>query len=232
MPFQFKNFFIDDTNTPMKVGIDGVLLGVWSEAKNNSSILDVGAGSGLVSLILAQRYIDAEIFAIEIHSDAYIECNKNFDSSPWKSRLEALFGDFVSYNFRRTFDLIVTNPPYFEAKSQSLKSGRKIARENNYLPLDLFFRKSKSMLSDMGEIIIIYPFEQRNEAITNALLNNMYLTKELRIRDTQTAIFKRSILCFSQSKELNDVDIKIISLKDDKGVYSHEFKLLTNEFYL
>lgn len=232
MSFQFKQFFIDDTNTPMKVGIDGVLLGSWVELRNNSSILDVGAGNGLVSLMLSQRSPDAEIVAVEINADAFNDCLNNFKSSPWNSRMEAINADFVSYNWQQKFDVIVSNPPFFESDKKNIKQGRAMARINDYLPLNVFFEKSNSILSQQGEIVIIYPYEKRDEAITNALLNGMYLKKELRIRDTEKSNFKRSILHFSQSKEIERIDIEILSLKDENGDYSFEFKVLTNEFYL
>lgn len=232
MPFSFKHFFIDDTNTPMKVGIDGVLLGAYAEIQYNANVIDVGAGSGLVSLIIAQKFADAKISAIEINPQAFNDCNKNVMESPWRNRMEAINGDFISYDFSRDFDLVISNPPFFESGRNKTYSGRRIARMNDYLPLNLFFKKARSILSTSGEIIIIYPFDQRFVAIKSALLNGIFLKKELQIRDNDKADYKRSILHFSQSNDVTNIDISTLSIKEINGGYSHKFKVLTNDIYL
>jgi tRNA1Val (adenine37-N6)-methyltransferase len=233
MSFKFKHFFVDDTNTPMKVGIDAVMLGAWSNATNCRKVLDVGAGSGIVSLMLAQRFPNIDIISsVEINPNAYKDCLANFNNSVWKYKLSTLLGDFTKIDFFEKFDLIVSNPPFFESGTSSVNFGRELSRKNEYLPMTIFFNKSASILNDKGEIYVIYPYNQRESLIKQALLTGLYLIKELKIRDNDSVDFKRIILAFGKNRPNGEVDSQMLSIKSTNGSYTDSFKNLTSDFYL
>lgn len=232
MSFTFKQFYIDDSNTPMKVGVDGVMLGTLSETIASAKILDVGAGSGLVSLMMAQKYSDAHIYAVEINEMAYEDCVKNFENSSWKNRLEALNCDFKNCNFKNTFDLIVSNPPFFDSSIDTKNSGREIARTNKFLTMVEFFDKSNTILNKDGVVSIIFPYEQREELIKTAFLQGFYLFKETRIKDTEFSNYIRTVLSFTKSKFILKVELDDIFIKSPNGEFSKKMNSLTADFYL
>ncbi len=233
MSFRFKHFSLDDTNTPMKVGIDAVILGAWIEVDSGGQALDVGSGSGIISLMLAQRFQNIDISAIEINQNAFNDCSFNFKNSIWKNRLKVFLGDFTSYQFDNKFDLIVSNPPFFDSDNNNINHGRELSRISKFLPISVLFNKANQILNNKGIVSIIYPYQQREKVLKAALLNGFYLQKELKIRDTKKSEFKRIILVFCKNKFVGNIETEIISLKSNNGdVYSDEFKSLTKEFYL
>ncbi len=232
MSFRFKNFFVNDSNTSMKVGIDGVVIGAYARLNKKYSILDVGAGSGIISLILAQRYSEAFITAIELHAEAFGDCKNNFANSPWHNRLELVNADFLFHDFGKKFDAIVSNPPFFDANNFDSFNGRLLARNNKLLPLNSFLKKSASILMNGGDLILIYPYIQRKKLIEEAFMAGFYLNNELKIRDNDKSEFKRSVLHFTKLMETATVDVKSISLKDSNGSFSSDFSKLTKALYL
>jgi tRNA1Val (adenine37-N6)-methyltransferase len=233
MSFKFKHFFVDDTNTPMKVGIDAVLLGAWADASNCRKILDVGAGSGIVSLMLAQRFPNVEIISsVEVNPNAYKDCLTNFKNSIWRNKLNALLGDFTKIDLSDKFDLIISNPPFFDSGTSNVNVGRELSRKNEFLPMNIFLAKSTNVLNDKGEIYVIYPYNQRESLIKQAMLTGLYIIKELKIRDNDKVDFKRIILAFGKNKPSGEVYSQILSIKSTNGSYTDNFKKLTSDFYL
>jgi len=231
MSFKFQSFSIDDTNTPMKVGVDAVLLGAWASKNSSISVLDIGSGSGIIALMLAQRFPNSKISAIEINEDAFIDLTTNINNSPWSDRISPILLDFKSINFEGKYDLIVSNPPYFEDGASKEISGRRTARQTLELNPNQLCENSKKLLNDDSSLIVIFPYSQRFYFIKAALYNNLYLWKELRIKDKFNSEFKRSILHFKNAKVFNFEQEELV-LKNQDNSFTEDFNKLTKEFYL
>ena len=168
--FQFKQFTVRHDKCAMKVGTDGVLLGAWAPVQNAKYILDVGAGSGLISLQLAQRNPWASITSIEIDPAAAAQAKENIQSSPWSDRMEVICSDFRDYHAENKFDLIVSNPPYFVDALKCPDNQRCMARHTNELNYELLFGHSTHLLSEQGIISVIIPSEVEKTVIDTRIV--------------------------------------------------------------
>jgi tRNA1Val (adenine37-N6)-methyltransferase len=231
MSFNFKSFSIDDTNTPMKVGVDAVLLGAWASVNLPNNILDVGSGSGVVALMLAQRFPNSYISAIEFNKDAFIDLVTNIKNSPWSERMFPILQDFKSIQYDVKYDLIISNPPYFNDEVSKEISGRRTARHTQVLNPNQLCNNSKNLLNDDSSLIVIFPFSQRFDFIKTALYNNLYLWKELKVKDKSNSEFKRSILHFKNSKVF-EFKQEELTLKNEDNSFTEDFNKLTKYFYL
>ena len=166
--FQFKQFTVRHDKCAMKVGTDGVLLGAWAPVQDVKRILDVGAGSGLISLQLAQRNPEAVITSVEIDPAAAAQAQENIQSSPWSNRMEVVCCDFRKYHPEDKFDLIVSNPPYFVDALRCPDNQRCMARHTSELNYELLFGHSAHLLSEQGVISIIIPAEVERTVIDTA----------------------------------------------------------------
>ncbi len=174
MSFKLKNFSIVQEHSPMKVGTDGILLPAWiSKIKSNTKtealrILDIGTGTAIISLMLAEAFPRAEVIALEINEDALLDARANIDNSPYAKRIKLLNQDFLTYKTDKLFDLIVSNPPYFSSNgATSPNGGRALARQEDSEGLTLYklMERAKEMLSDRGEasLFLITPFDREND---------------------------------------------------------------------
>ncbi len=231
MPFRFKEFNIIDDNTPMKVGVDAVLLGSWINAKHCNKILDVGSGSGIIALMLAQKYKHAIITAIEINNKAYIDLQENIANSKWSNRIIAINDDFNSFRYDNKFHLIVSNPPFFDVVNNKMKIGRKLARQSISLSISQMCETASGILNNNSSFVVIFPYSKRFEFLREAFMNGFYILEELRIRDNSSSVYKRSILHFKNSK-VGVFTQNSLELKSDNGGYSEMFIKLTKDFYL
>lgn len=175
--FQFKQFGITQRLSAMKVGTDGVLLGAWAQLPDGGkSILDVGAGTGLIALCMAQRYPTTTITAIELDAPAAQEAQDNVNASPFANRIHVLCADFTRHNFTETFDLIVSNPPYFSSGILSPQLARAQARHASVsLSLDTLLRCARTCLAPSGRIALVLPALQVDELRIAALNNGLGL---------------------------------------------------------
>ncbi len=159
-PFKFKQFEINQDKCAMKIGTDGVLLGAWTSIQQNPfSILDIGAGTGIIALMLAQRSHAELIDAIEIDGDAYEQCVNNFEQSPWGDRLfcyHASLDEFVA-EIEDQYDLIISNPPFYSEDYKSENQQRDLARFNDALPFDHLIESVSKLLSENGIFSVIVP---------------------------------------------------------------------------
>ena len=176
--FQFKQFGINDSECAMKIGTDGVLLGAWANIEQSHSILDVGSGSGLISIMLAQRS-DATITGIEIDSFASNQSIENINASPWRNRISVINTDFIvwasmAHNFSQ-FDHIVSNPPFFNNGPVAPNESRAIARHCNSLGYEQLIKLSKKLLTDNGKLSIISPFERQDDIIFYSELEQIFI---------------------------------------------------------
>lgn len=229
--FSFKKFNVKQNQSAAKVGTDGVLLGAWAPIDNNpQSILDIGTGTGLIALMLAQRTENADITAIEIDRSAYEECSENFSSSPWSQRLQAILGDIGNVALNQSFDLIVSNPPFYTEKTFAPDYQRNLARNAASLDFNLLIEKSASLLNFNGIFTVIIPFKDEDLICCIAERNKLFPFKLTRIKGHSNAIIKRSLIAFTTKKEdFNSTDLII---EEKRHQYTAEYQNLTKDFYL
>ena len=232
--FRFKQFNIKQDLSAMKVGTDGVLLGAWVEVPNATyNILDIGTGTGLIALQMAQR-TESEIDAIEPNNQAFEEAVYNFEHSDWADRLfcyHANFSQFVEeFENEQTYDLIVTNPPYHPEDYRSQNKNRDIARHQNGLPLEQLIQDVSKLLSAQGEFAIVLPFNQEKHCIDIAQTFKLYPRRLLRVRGHQTADIKRSLIQFST--KACDCNKEELVIEISRHNYTSDYIKLVKPFYL
>jgi tRNA1Val (adenine37-N6)-methyltransferase len=232
-PFKFKQFSINHDRCAMKIGTDGVLLGAWASIENKpSSILDIGAGTGLLSLMLAQRSLSETIEALEIDEDAYEQCVENFEASSWANRLfcyHAGLDEFIE-EIEEPYDLIVSNPPFFSEDVSSGNTARDIARQNQSLPFDELLEGVSKLLSPDGLFTTIIPFKEERDFIMLAATFGLFPNRILRVKGNPSAETKRSLLEFSFKE--GEVLENELTIELKRHQYTEEYIALTKEFYL
>lgn len=227
--FRFKQFFVSHDRCAMKVGTDGVLLGAWSRVQQVDSVLDIGTGSGLVALMLAQRS-SAHITALEIDENAAAQAAENVLNSPWSNRISVCACDFLSYHSTARFDLIVSNPPYFEHSLPSPDLHRTNARHTQCLNYESLLQHSARLLSPEGRICLILPFDKFALVEALAIRNQLFLTRTCIVRPTPDREPKRLLVEFSTVEIPLQVEELVIELTRHR--YSDEYIALTKDFYL
>lgn len=217
----------------MKIGTDGVLLGAWASIKNNPfSILDIGAGTGILSLMLAQRSSTETIDAIEIDDDAYEQCVNNFEESPWSDRLfcyHASLEDFVE-DIEDQYDLIICNPPFYSEDYKTEKSSRDLARFQDAMPFEHLILSVSKLLSENGRFSVIIPFKEEDKFTVLASKYNLFPNRILHVKGNPTSEIKRSLIEFSFSE--NDTKISDLIIETERHQYTEDFMNLTKDFYL
>lgn len=226
-PFIFRQFEIQQSEKVFRVGTDGVLLGASATVSYASEVLEVGSGTGLISLMLAQRNPQAGFLGIDINEEAAELTRLNFKNSPFASRLNSLHQDFKSFTTTEKFDLIVSNPPYFEA-SDSEKD--KIARQTVELNFLQLISKSAELLSEKGILSVIIPAEAGKGFMRMARENELNLIRKINIKGIETANIKRLILEFSLSGQSFSASEFIIEKSPRQ--YSDQYLQLTKEFHI
>ncbi len=215
----------------MKVGTDGVLLGAWAKPENSERILDVGAGSGLIALMLAQKS-NAKIDAIEIDKSAAFQAKENVNSSPWSDRIIIHNKSLQDFKPDYQFDLIVSNPPFFVCGPQAIIQERATARHNLRLTIDELIFYSKRMLNVDGRIALILPFETRYELIAAIARNGLWVEKETRVIPVPGKQANRILFLLSEIPGIErDVD-EIIIEENGRHQYSSDFQKITGEYYI
>lgn len=231
--FQFKQFKIEQDRCAMKVGTDGVLLGAWTPLINNPyNILDIGTGTGVIALMLAQRSQAEQIDAIEIDDDAYEQATENFENSSWNDRLycyHAGLDEFVE-EVEEEFDLIVSNPPFYTEDYKSGDNQRDNARFEDSLPFEELVEAADYFLSDQGIFSLIVPFKEEEKITTLCKERALYPLKITRVKGTPTSEIKRSLLAFTRIQQTPLIDELIIEIA--RHQYTDEYIELTKEFYL
>lgn len=232
--FQFKQFHINQDKTAMKVGTDGVLLGAWAPiAHRPYSILDIGAGTGLIALMLAQRSGAEQIDAIEIDGDAYEQCVDNFETSPWGDRLfcyHAGLDDFME-EWEDEYDLIISNPPFYTEDYITGDAQRDTARFNTALPFEDLAEAAGILLSENGVLAIVIPYKEEDRFIALAHQEGLFPFKITHVKGTPESEIKRSLMAFSRH-ETNDIAVNELVIETSRHQYTEGYIELTREFYL
>lgn len=214
----------------MKVGTDGVLLGAWTDVQHSRRILDIGTGTGLIALMLAQRCEKAQVTAIDIDTDAVSQAQENIADSPWKDRVEARLQDVCSYSTENRFDTIVSNPPYFVDSLECPDNQRTLARHANTLDAERLLGKVAELLLDDGLFSLILPADQADHIIRMAADNGLYLSHYTTVITRPGLPPKRVLMEFRKTEGSCKTDELIIEL--DRHVYSEGYIALTKDFYL
>ena len=238
-PFQFKKFKVHQDLCAMKIGTDGVLLGAWSSIEHEpQSILDIGAGTGVIALQLAQRSSANTIDAIEIDDHAHQQCTHNFEYSDWADRLFCYHGSVQEFasEMEHKYDLIVSNPPFFkapksiDAQTQNTSQERAVARFTDTLPFTHLVVCAAHLLRQNGVFCTILPQTEVASFIEIAAQNKLFISKICTIRGTKKSKIKRCMLAFStrQSKpKTQELTIEI-----SRHNYTQEYKNLVRDFYV
>lgn len=233
--FQFKEFKIEQDRCAMKVGTDGVLLGAWASLSHQpDSILDIGTGTGVIALMLAQRSPAILIDALEIDDNAYEQAVENFEQSNWGDRLfcyHAAFDEFVEeMQDEDKYELIISNPPFYAEDYTSENISRNKARFSEALPFSELLEGVSKLLHLEGEFNTIIPYKEETNFIALAMEFGLLPKKITRVRGTETSEIKRSLLCFS-FKETSPQENELI-IEISRHNYTEAYKNLVKDFYL
>lgn len=233
--FQFQQFKIEQKKSSMKVCTDSCLFGAWVAEKivinklNLKNILDIGAGTGLLSLMLAQK-TNASIDAIEIDLDSFEQTKENFDASPWQGRFRVFNNDIKEIVFEKKYDFIICNPPFFEGDLKSKAQSKNLAKHHDGLTLDELMEQIKTNLNPDGHFAVLLPFHRVDYFKNLAIERNFFLQEELIVQQTPTHNYFRGLLLFGTTSA--NLITERLSIKDDKDIYSPRFSELLHDYYL
>ena len=189
--FRFQQFDILQNSDVFRVGTDAVLLGTLANVSEAKNILEVGTGTGIISLMIAQRNPEAKILAIDINSDAVVVSQTNFSNSPFFDRINSQLQDFKNFETEEKFDLIISNPPYFEINSSEKDILARQRLELNFLDLII---KSSQLLSENGLFTVIIPIDSEKEFTKICFNNNLFLQRKVSIKGIKSSEPKRLVL--------------------------------------
>lgn len=231
--FQFKQFRILQERSAMKVGMDGVLLGAWVNVSGAKRILDIGTGTGLIALMLAQKNTSAPIDAIEIDREASDEAIYNVQQSVWKDRITVHCRSFQEFaaEAEKKYDLIVSNPPFFGNGVKAPDEVRSLARHSDALPLDILVSGATNLLQKNGRIALILPADQLPEVENLAKINQLSLSRLCRVKPNPLKpVFRIMIELTPQAGQMLEENLMIEFERHHD--YTKEYKTLTKDFYL
>lgn len=229
--FSFKQFTVYHDRCAMKVGTDGVLLGAWADVSAAHRILDIGTGTGLIALMMAQRNPDARIIGIDIDREAVEQARENMADSPWKDRVEAALQDVCTYHPPMLFDAIVSNPPYFVNALKCPDNQRNTARHTDCLDFENLVGSASRLLSPEGIFSVIIPTDGMDAFLAIALRHGLHLSRRTWVHTKPDADPKRVLLAFSRSAERDCTETHLV-IELSRHVYSAEYTELTRDFYL
>lgn len=233
LPFHFKQFTVHQDRCAMKIGTDGVLLGTWASVEGRpNAILDIGAGTGLIALMLAQRSPAETVDAIEIDEAAYEQCVTNFEASPWADRLfcyHAGLNEFVD-EMDEKYDLIVSNPPFYSENVSSGDPSRDTARQNRSLPFGELLESVSQLLAPTGIFSTIVPYREEVPFARLALGLGLRPSRITRVRGNLTSGPVRSLMEFSH--ETTDPIVSELIIETERHRYTPEYIDLTRDFYV
>ena len=214
----------------MKVGTDGCLLGGWFSCTGSKRILDIGCGTGLISIMAAQRS-SAHVTGVEIDGTAASQARKNADNSPWGDRIEIVNSDFLDYETGEKYDAIVSNPPYFVNSMKCDNEARTMARHSDTLDCRMFFKKSRELLADGGSVSIVIPCDILDEWKAAAMEQALCPTRVTFIKTTPRKAPKRMLVEFRAESSSLTLENTLI-LETSPGEYSSDARTILGDFYL
>lgn len=231
-PFQLKRFSITDAGCVMKVGTDAVLLGALTEIGKAGVILDIGTGSGVIAMMLAQKS-SAIIDAIDIHQPSCEDASENFINSPWSDRLNIYHSSLADFTTttKTKYDLIVSNPPFFVNALKSPVEGKNLAKHSGTLSHLNLLDGATQLLDSAGHFSVILPYTERDNFIHRALFHNLFLNQEILIFPKTGKPANRVVLGFSKIQP-EKIRVSEMPIRDSAGFFHEKYVLLTKDFYL
>ena len=227
--FTFKQFAVEQEDVAMKVGTDGVLLGAWADCDGANRILDIGTGTGVIALMLAQRNSQAAIHAVEIDETATRRARSNFDMSPWAERLTVENCAVQEFVPSEKFDLIISNPPYFVDSLQCPDAKRTTARHTQDLTFEELDNAVCRLLAESGRFALILPTAEFDRYLT---ITRLHLVRRCDMHPTTGAAVKRVMAEFAKCAVADIIHENITIEKATRGDYTEEYRALTKDFYL
>jgi tRNA1Val (adenine37-N6)-methyltransferase len=232
--FSFKNFDVQQDKCAMKIGTDAVLLGAWCPIENRpNSILDIGAGTGILSLMLAQRSEAYQIDAIEIDENAYEQCVENFENSPWSDRLfcfHAGLDEFIEEP-EDLYDIIISNPPFYSEDFKTNSSQRDLARFQDAMPFEELVEAADLLLSENGIFAVIIPYKEEESFMDLCAAVELFPVKVTRVKGSHNTPIVRSMMAFKRY-ELSVLEADELVIEINRHEYTDDYINLTKDFYL
>ncbi|HHM20836.1 MAG TPA: methyltransferase domain-containing protein [Bacteroidetes bacterium] len=232
-PFRFKQFSIEQDKCTMKVGTDGILLGAWADTKDVRIALDIGTGTGLIAIMLAQRTTDAEIHAVEIDPVAHDQAATNMANSPWADRLRAILSSIQDYakSTPLRYDLIVSNPPFFTGGTFSANQDKNSVRHTVKLPHGDLLTAVRTLLSPRGKFCAILPNIEGLRLVELSNTYGLFCTKMTTVKSLPHKPVERRLLQFER-KEKETLNDELILHEKETTDRSAAFQKLTGAFYI
>jgi tRNA1Val (adenine37-N6)-methyltransferase len=228
--FQFKQFTVHQERCAMKVSTDACLFGAWlAQRGSGHRALDIGGGTGLLSLMLAQAstlYIDA----IELEQDCFAQMKNNIQASPWAERICCIEGDVRHFAFTTKYDLIFSNPPFYEKQLPSPNPSINAAMHSSMLNLKELLQKVSLLLTEDGSFAILMPYYRHEELLKTAMVEGLFAQDICFARHSPKHPWYRTMVVFGKSETL--VKESFIEIRDAAGGYSEAFIMLMKEYYL
>jgi len=230
--FQFKQFKVVQSRCAMKVTTDSCLFGAWAASISDhaETILDIGAGTGLLGMMIAQKH-STKINAIEIEPTCFEQLKENIENCKWSNNFNLHLGDIREYKPSNKFDLIISNPPFYENQLSSENKGVNLARHSNSLNLFDLFEAVDNMLDPIGCFYILLPVFRQEECIQLAAALKLYPSRIACVKQSPAHTFFRTMMFFSRIKE-EEIQLEEISIKNNENNYSDKFVELLSEYYL
>jgi tRNA1Val (adenine37-N6)-methyltransferase len=231
--FRFKQFTVHQDRCAMKVGTDGILLGAWASAVEPCCCLDIGTGTGLIALMLAQRFPAAFVDAVECESQAAQLAGENFRNSPWSDRLNLVEGRIQAFAPLKTYDLIVSNPPWFRRSLISGTAVKTLARHDESLPTHELFQAVHRLLTPSGTFCLIAPADDEEHLMTVAREQGLFPTRTCDVIPRPGRPAGRVLMAFESHAVASGVVRETLIVETDvRHQYTEEFRQLTRDFYL
>jgi tRNA1Val (adenine37-N6)-methyltransferase len=231
--FQFKQFAVDQTGCAMKINTDGVLLGALAETCIPQYILDIGTGTGVIALMLAQRFSFAQIDAVEIDEPASLTATKNFQNSPFADRLRLFHQDFQQYleaHSDKKYDLIISNPPFHINSLESPKANKTIAKHTDKDFFEDLITDVAQHLIESGLCWLILPLQAAELVKELAIINNLFLQRIVTVHSFEHSIPHREILCFGLNR--CEAENSKLVIYESVGIYSVDYKQLLKPYFI
>jgi len=229
-PFEFKEFTIHQNNAAMKIGTDGILLGAWADLSDKKKGIDIGSGTGVISIMLCQRNEILEIDSIEVSERAVVDAKKNIKNCKWNKRIKLKHEDLKLFSTENKYDLIISNPPYFKKSLKPKDLDRLKARHEESLNYKDVLNFSEKHLLKNGTINLILPIDQKQEVIEYAEKFGLYVNKECIVFPKPNKNPHRLLIELSKTKKTLESQSLIIE-NDGRHNYTDNYKKLTREFY-
>lgn len=227
--FHFKHFSVQQSSSAMKIGTDAMVLGALIDATGKSNALDIGAGTGVLSLMVAQKQEELSVTAVEIDDEAARECLLNVSDSSWSDRIAVKHLDILQFESEVSFDLIFSNPPYYQSRLINEDERRAQARHESYLPAEKLMSKINELLNEVGDAWLIVPTTDVGlwrEHIANV---GLHLNQRIDISGKPGKEANRTVICVS--KTARSYSFETLIIRNELGKYSEEYKRLTIDYH-